>query len=252
MITATILTKNSSETLEASLRSLQDFSEVLIFDTGSEDTTWEVAKKFPNVRLVQGMFRGFGPTHNEASSLATFDWIFSVDSDEVLSPELGQEIAELTLTDTCVYSLPRHNYFRGKWMRCCAGWYPDRVVRLYNRKSTRFTDDAVHEKIISDGLKVITLHSPLIHTPYRRISAFLDKMQTYSTLFAEANCGKRSSSLGKAIFHGFFAFWKSYLFKRGFLGGTEGLIISLYNAHTAYYKYLKLAEYNQNQDRSSF
>jgi glycosyltransferase involved in cell wall biosynthesis len=247
MMTATILAKDSAETLEATLRSLQSFPEVVVFDTGSKDATCEIALRFSNVRLIQGTFKGFGPTHNEASSSATYDWIFSVDSDEVLSPELAKEIASLSLSDSCVYSIPRHNYFRGKWIRCCAGWYPDRIVRLYNRKTTRFTDAAVHERVISDSLRVIPLTSPLLHTPYRSISAFLDKMQKYSTLFAEENCGKRNSSLTAAIVHAFFAFWKSYLLKRGFLGGAEGFIISLYNAHTAYYKYLKLAEYNKKR-----
>ena len=240
MISATILTKNSEETLAATLESLRSFPEVLVVDTGSADRTLEIAKGFANVRVLLKPFQGFGKTHNIASSLAANDWILSIDSDEVLSFELAAEILGKNLDRSSVYSLDRHNYFQGKHIKYCAGWYPDRIVRLYHRKTTRFTDDAVHEKILTPNLKIVPLAHRLIHTPYRTIDQFIHKMQLYSTLFAEQNREKKSS-LTKAIAPGLAAFFKSYILKRGFLGGKEGLIISLYNGHTAYYKYLKLA-----------
>lgn len=245
MISATILTKNSEATLATTLESLKRFPEVLILDTGSADRTLEIAKAFPNVRIVNEGFQGFGKTHNVASGLATHDWILSVDSDEVLSPELSAEILGLSLDSKCVYSLDRHNHFRGKHIKYCAGWHPDRIVRLYHRKATQFSDDRVHEKIITQNSRVVPLRHRLIHTPYRTMEEFLNKMQFYSTLFAEQNAGVKKSSLGKAIAHGLAAFLKSYILKRGFLGGSEGFIISLYNGHTAYYKYLKLAFINK-------
>jgi glycosyltransferase involved in cell wall biosynthesis len=244
VITATVLTKNSAATLLATLESLRRFPEVLILDTGSTDKTLEIGRSFPNVRIVEREFQGFGKTHNVASELAAHDWILSIDSDEILSPELGSEILLLELDSQCVYSIDRHNYFEGKHIQCCAGWYPDRIIRLYNRKSTQFSEDRVHEKIISDGFRIVPLSHALIHTPYQTIEQFLHKMQVYSTLFADQNAGVKHSSLGKAIRHGLAAFLKSYFLKRGFLGGREGFIISLYNGHTAYYKYLKLAFQN--------
>jgi glycosyltransferase involved in cell wall biosynthesis len=241
VISATILTKNSEATLAGAIASLRGFPEVLIFDTGSTDRTLEIAESFPNVRIVKGAFQGFGKTHNLASSLASHDWILSIDSDEIVSPELSSEILKLVLVPDAVYSLDRHNYFQGKHIKYCAGWHPDRIVRLYHRKMTQFSEDRVHEKIIASGLRVVPLYHRLIHTPYRTIEEFIHKMQFYSTLFAEQNAGKKQSSLGKAIAHGVAAFFKSYLLKRGFLAGREGFIISVYNGHTAYYKYLKLA-----------
>jgi glycosyltransferase involved in cell wall biosynthesis len=246
MISVTILTKNSEGTLAATLASLQKFPEVLVYDSGSTDSTLEIAQKFFNVKIIHGQFIGFGPTHNAASSLAANDWILSVDSDEVLTEALCDEILSLCLNADRVYQIDRHNYFNGKWIRWCGGWYPDPVVRLYHRKSTRFTDDSVHEKVIVEGMQLTSLASAMIHVPYRNIADFLAKMQIYSTLFAEQHKNKKSSSLGKAIAHGSFAFLKSYLLKKGFLGGKEGLIISLYNGHTALYKYLKLLERNKD------
>lgn len=247
MISVTILTRNCEQTLRPTLQSLKSFSEVIVWDTGSTDSTLEIAKEFPNVKTVTGTFVGFGPTHNLASSQASHDWILSIDSDEVLSPELIDEIQQLKLNEDQVYSLNRKNFFNKKWIRWCGGWHPDRVVRLYHRQKTHFSDAQVHEKIISNHLKVVELNSSLLHTPYRNMSDFLSKMQTYSTLFAEQNRQKKSSCIWKAILHGWQAFIKSYFFKRGFLGGKEGFIISAYNGHTAFYKYLKLMEVNEKE-----
>lgn len=244
-ISVTILTKNAGETLLSTLMSVQKFPEIIILDTGSTDDTLKIAEQFPNVKIFSTNFTGFGPLHNQATALATGDWVLSIDSDEVLTPELGEEIQKLTLDPETVYSLPRDNYFNGKRIRYCAGWYPDPVVRLYNRRTTHFTDDAVHEKVVTDGLRLVALKSPLKHTPYRNMAHFLDKMQKYTTLFAEQNRGKKHSSVSKALGHSVGAFIKNYFFKRGFMGGKEGLIISLYNAQTAFYKYLKLAELNK-------
>ena len=241
MISVTILAKNSAETLEATLDSVKRFSEVLLYDTGSTDKTLEIAARYPNVRVVHESFMGFGPSHNYASAMASYDWILSIDSDEVLSPALSEEILSLSLDSSCVYSIDRHNYFNGKWIRCCAGWYPDRIVRLYNKKQTSFSNDAVHEKVLVKDLKVIPLQGALNHTPYRSIEAFLAKMQTYSTLFAEQNAGKKKSSALKAFGHAFASLFKNLILKRGIFGGKEGWIISFYNAHTTFYKYLKLA-----------
>lgn len=245
-ISVTILTKNSEKYLSQLLDSLTAFDEVLIYDNGSTDDTFEIAKGFSNVKIVVGPFEGFGPTHNKASSYAKHPWILSIDSDELTTPEMVKEIASLTLQEDAVYSFPRHNYFNGKFIRWC-GWYPDRQRRLYHRDKTQFTNAQVHEAIITSNMRLIKLKGPLIHYSYDSIADFLSKMQSYSTLFAQQNQGKKSSSQYKALIHGLFAFIKSYILKRGFLGGYEGFVISAYNGHTAFYKYLKLYEANKRE-----
>lgn len=244
-ISATILTKNCPKYLREVLRALDSFGEVALYDNGSTDETLSIAGAFPNVSIHEGPFLGFGPTHNKISTLAKNEWILSIDSDEVVTPELVQTINELELNPKCIYTFPRHNYFNGKWIRWC-GWYPDRVIRLYHRDHAKFSGDQVHESIQKKGLRVVNLDSPIVHYSYGSIHDFLSKMQTYSDLFAKQNKGKKSSSLTKAILHGFWAFLKSYILKRGFLAGKEGYIISAYNGHTAFYKYLKLAEANND------
>jgi glycosyltransferase involved in cell wall biosynthesis len=244
MISVTILCKNNQSQIKDALAPLASFDEVLIFDTGSTDKTVDVAKTFSNVTIKSGTLDGFGTTHNLASSFAKNDWILSIDSDEVATKELVEEILKLDLDPQTVYLIPRHNLYRGKWIRWC-GWHPDYQIKLYNKKITSFTDAKVHESVICKGMKKVKLKNPLLHFSYQSINDFLNKMQTYSSLFAEQNKGKKKSSPLIAIGHGFWTFVKSYLIKRGFMGGYEGFLISAYNGHTAFYKYLKLYEENK-------
>ena len=170
-------------------------------------------------------------------------WILSLDSDEVLSKEAVSTLSSKELSFNKVYSFPFHNYFNQRFIKWC-GWYQDRHIRLFPKDRAKFSSDFVHEKVLYEGLTEEKLTTPIEHHSYREISDFLDKMQRYSTLFAEQNRYKKTSSLSKAIFHGCFAFFKSYILKRGIFGGKEGFIIALYNSQTAYYKYLKLWESN--------
>ncbi len=248
MFSACILAKNSEATLPSTLASLCDCSEVLLVDTGSRDRTLEIARSFPNVSIRETPFTGFGELRNLAAEWAKYDWILAIDTDEVLSKELREELFNLSLDPNCVYAINRHNYYNKKKILGC-GWHPERCVRLYHRDKTAFSNRAVHEKIIPGDLKIIELKSPIYHTPYRSTSDFLAKMQHYSDLFAKEFRGKKRATFATALGHGIWAFLKSYLLKRGIFCGKEGFLISLYNANTAFYKYLKLAEANQTLSR---
>lgn len=242
MISVCILTKNAASTLRATLDSLRSFSEVILLDNGSTDETLSLARAYPNVQIHETPFIGFGPLRNKASLLARYDWILSVDSDEIVSPALLAEIDQLSLDPACAYVLPRHNYYNGKRIRGC-GWDPEYVARLYHREHARFSDAQVHESLIANRKQ--RLSGPLYHTPYRSTTDFLAKMQHYSTLFAEQNQGKKRASFPIALLHASAAFCRSYFLKRGIFCGAEGFLISLYNANTTLYKYLKLAEKNR-------
>ncbi len=244
-ISVHVLTKNSAATLAATLTSLKTFPEVIVLDTGSVDETLALAAQFDNVVVHKAPLKGFGESHNYAAALASYDWILSIDSDEVLSLALIEELHAIDLDSQCVYAILRDNYFNGRKINFCAGWHPDWVVRLYHRKRTQFSNDAVHEKVMSEGLRTVCLRNTLKHVPYRSIADFLEKMHAYSSLFALQHQGKKRASLARALFHSAVAFFKNYFLKRGIFGGREGIILSLYNAQTTYYKYLKLAELNK-------
>ena len=239
MISVTIVVKDGSRYLKTVLEALKPFEEVLIYDTGSTDNTLEIARSFSNCRIEEAPFEGFGKAHNRAAAKAKHPWILSIDADEILSTSLVEEILALRLEKDTVYSLPFQNFYRGKQVRI---WDPEKHVRLYNKEKTQFTEAKIHEGVEIDEMRVIELSHCVLHYSYGSISDFLTKMERYSTLFAEQYRGKRSSSPAKALFHGIGAFWKGYLLKRGFLDGYRGLLISLYMAHTAFYKYMKLYE----------
>lgn len=243
MITVTILNMNGGRVLKEVLDALTSFEQVLICDSGSTDNSLQIAATFANVTIYNTPFDGFGKAHNHAAKLANYDWILSIDSDEVVSKELVEEIHALHLNPSTLYELPFHNYFNERWIKWC-GWYPESHIRLYNRKNTSFTDAAVHEGVKSAGLKVVKLQHPVLHYSYSSISDFLVKMERYSTLFAQHYVGKKRASFLTALTHGAYAFFKSYVLQRGILGGVEGYLISRYNGETAFYKYLKLRELN--------
>ncbi len=238
-ISVTILTKNAEKNLEKTLESVKNFSDIIILDNGSTDNTLAIAERYPHVRIFKSSFIGFGPLHNLASSYALYDWIFSIDSDEVLSEALFDEITALQLEEKLVYSCPRKNFYQGRHVKGC-GWGTDRVVRLFNRHFFSFSQDQVHEKVMAPRISMVNLKKPLLHTPYHSVSDFLRKMQLYSDLFAEQSHRKSSPLI--ALGHGFMAFFKSYILKKGLFDGYAGFLISAYNGHTAFYKYLKLYE----------
>jgi glycosyltransferase involved in cell wall biosynthesis len=246
-ISATILTKNSAARLDKVLRALSWCDEVLVLDTGSTDETIRIAGRHPNASIhrLDGPFPGFGRAHGRAVALARNDWILSVDSDEIVSSALAEEISGIRLDPNTVYSIPFHNYFGGRLITTC-GWYPETHERLFNRTATSFCASEVHERVQTHGLKQERLRNPVGHYSYGSLGDFLRKMQFYSQLFADQHAGSRRSSAAKAVTRSTWAFFKSYCLQRGCLQGREGLIISAYKAQTVFWKYLLLEEANMD------
>jgi len=242
-ISATIITKNSARTIEKTLNSLSFIDEIIILDNGSTDDTLKIASSFHNVKIHIAEFIGFGPLHNLAIEKAHHDWILSIDSDEVITNELKQALEKQHLDSDCVYSFAFQNILFGKKVRH-SGWYSDRHIRLFHRNKTKFSDDFVHEKILTEGLKEIRFKDHIEHHSYLEVSDFLRKLQIYTDLFKEQNLGN-PSSFSKAFWHGCFAFFKTFFLQLGFLDGKNGFIIAFYQFQTAFYKYLKLWEANR-------
>ena len=247
-ISATILTRNSQGLLREVLASLRWCDEVVVLDTGSTDATLTIAAQFANVSLHQltGPFPGFGRAHQRAVALARNDWILSIDSDEIVSSELRDEILRRPLDPRAVYAIPFQNYFNGKLITTC-GWAPDRHERLFHRRSTNFCASEVHERVRTTDLAVLALRGTIRHYSYRSLEDFLCKMSAYSRLFAAQNAGRRRSSPVKAVSRSLWAFGKSYVLERGILQGAEGLVISAYKAQTVFWKYMMLREANQRE-----
>ncbi|MCI5968478.1 glycosyltransferase family 2 protein [Helicobacter sp.] len=246
-ISAVILTKNSSRLLREVLEALESLDEVVILDNGSSDSTLEIAKSFKNTSIHHHTFIGFGAMKKLGANLAKNDWILTLDSDEIASKELIDEIASLKLNPNYCYTYDVKNYFNGKHIYSC-GWGNDRCIGLYHKCYFNFNTELVHESIIplsNRPIQTFDLKGYITHYPYENLESFLDKMQKYSTLFAKEKCGKKQSSIFKAITHSTWCFVKNYFLQKGILQGYEGFVIASYNAQTAFWKYLKLYENNK-------
>jgi glycosyltransferase involved in cell wall biosynthesis len=247
-VSVVILTKNNQNTIEKTLNSLLDFEDVVVYDNGSRDETMNIVKKFPNVNLVQGEFKGFGWTKNKAASYSKNDWVMIIDSDEVLNKDLLEYLKNKNLKDDTVYRLNSNGYYKDIQVKY-SGWTLT-VKRLYNKKVTSFNDnDEVHEHVLSKGLKEELLKGSINHYSYHTISEFIIKADRYSTLFATNNVGKKSSSPSKAFFNGMYSFFRTYILKQGFRDGYVGLIIAFSHAVTNFYKYIKLYELNKELEK---
>jgi glycosyltransferase involved in cell wall biosynthesis len=238
-----MIAKDAEKTIGKTLESLKAFNEVVLYLNNCSDRTEEIAKSYSNVNVVHGEFLGFGPTKNQATTHATNDWILSLDSDECLTETFVDNLKNRELKDDTVYTILRTNHYKTRQIKHC--WGDDVIVRLYNRSKTKFTDKKVHEKIIDDGLKKEMLEGIVEHYPYSTQTDFIVKLDRYSTIFAEDNVGKKSSSPLKAILNAHFSFFKTYFLKRGFLDGSAGLIIAFSHMATNFYKYMKLYEMNK-------
>jgi len=243
-ISAVVLVKNNEKTLQATLESLKAFDDVVVYDNGSTDQSMEIAKRYPNVNLVRGEFKGFGWTKNHAASFAKHDWIIIVDSDEVVDTALLHTVQTKNLDDNTVYQLNFKAFYKEIQVKHC-GWNDQKIKRVYNRSVAGYNDNDVHEDIMTDGLEVEVLEGNMEHYSYHSMSEFIIKADRYSTLFAQNNVGKRSSSPLKAFLNGGYSFIRTYIFKRGFLDGYVGLLIAYSHMVTNFYKYLKLYELNK-------
>ncbi|RBQ29850.1 glycosyltransferase family 2 protein [Aliarcobacter vitoriensis] len=247
-ISVVVLAKNNEKTIDKTLKSLVGFDDVVVYDNGSTDKTMQIAKSFSNVNLVQGEFKGFGWTKNQASSFAKNDWILVIDSDEVVDSELLGELKNKVLDEKIVYKLNFKAFYKDIQVKYC-GWNNQKIKRLYNKTITSYNSNDVHEDIIIDGLKIEELKGNVEHYSYHTISEFIIKADRYSTLFAQNNMGKKSSSPTKAFFNGMYSFIRTYIFKQGFRDGYVGLIISYSHMVTNFYKYIKLYELNKENKR---
>lgn len=240
-ISVTIITLNEEKNIGECLESLTWADEIVVLDSQSDDRTVELARRHTD-RVFIEPWSGQGAHKNRAIDLAQGPWIFSIDADERVSPELAQEIRDVVNRASCdAYALRRKNMYRGQWIRHC-GWWPDWVTRLFRKGAARFNDEVIHDTLETNG-SIGKLQKPLIHHSFENASAFLERAHRYSAHQAEMmyRNGKRAS-LFTALSHALFEYLNTYLFRRGFLDGSAGLLIAISNGIGTFYKYIILRE----------
>lgn len=228
LMSVVMMTRNEAHNIKACLESLQDFDEVIVVDNGSSDETCAIVELFPNARLLLSDWKGYGGTRQVGVDAATHDWIFWFDADERMTPELMRELqSALThASPTTVLSIPRRNFFVGHEIRGC-GWSSDRVSRVFNRKTTRFDDKAVHEGLTAqEKLRIVQLQNVLLHYSYQSVRQFFRKNLNYALLAADehARVG-RSVRSWQLFLRPLWEFFRTFFLKQGFRDGLRGLII---------------------------
>ncbi len=237
-----LITRNEEANLADCLASLEGIAQqIVVVDTNSSDRTLEIAKSYGAAIAQPPDWPGFGPQKNRALDLATGEWVLSLDADERLTPALKSEIVTAIHHSAHVdcFAIPRLSWYCGRFIRH-SGWNPDYVDRLFKRGSARFSDDLVHERLITSG-QVAKLENPMLHYSFMNYSQVLQKIDRYSTASAEQAFAKgKTSTPLKAVLHGVWSFFRTYFLQAGFLDGPQGFTLAMSNAQGTYYRYVKL------------
>lgn len=238
-ISATIITRNEERNLPRAIESLRCCDEILVVDSGSTDRTVEIAERY-GARVLEANWRGYAGQKNYASDQAAHDWILSIDADEALSEDLEGEIWALKKRGPAfdAYTVPRMAQYLGKWI-LHSGWYPDRKIRLFDRRQARWVGDYVHESVFSQG-RVGELEGNLLHYTCQSLTEHLKTMNGYTTLAAE-ELAARKKRIGyhHLLLAPPWTFFRTYVLQRGFLDGLEGLAIAYMASLYTFMKYAK-------------
>jgi len=238
-ISATIITFNEQKNIARAIESLRCCDEVVVVDSGSTDRTAEIARRL-GARVLEHPWEGFAKQKNIAAGAAAHDWILSIDADESLSEALEAEIWQLKKRgpEFDAYTVPRLAQYLGRWI-LHSGWYPDRKVRLYDRRKARWVGSYVHESVQVDG-RIGHLEANLLHYTCDSLSQHLETMNRYTTLAAEQLVAEKVRiGWRHLLVDPPWTFFRTYVLKLGFLDGVEGLAIAYMAAVYNFVKYAK-------------
>lgn len=250
--------KNEEANLRRGLPALTWADEIFMVDSQSTDRTVEVAESF-GAKVVQFHFNGTYPKKkNWALDNLPFrnEWVLIVDADEVITPELAEEIRDAVKRQGADgYYVNRRFMFMGRWIKHC-GYYPSWNLRLFRHRLGRYErlsaaadtnsgDNEVHEHIFLKG-KSAKLKNDMFHFAYPDIFAWVEKHNRYSSWEAFTSLGGASGhcldapqislelrmkralkrAAKKMPFRATSRFFYHYILRGGFLDGREGLILS--------------------------
>ena len=252
LISAVIITKNEERNIRRCLESLRGVADdIVVVDSGSTDKTEEICNEF-GVKFVHQDWLGYSEQKNFANNLAANDWVLSIDADEELSEPLRKSILELKnrqFADEVVFSMNRLTSYCGHWIRHC-GWYPDRKIRIWNRKVGHWQGE-IHETIeFSVDVKEVLLKGDLLHYSFATAQDYENQMFKFAEMRGQHYFykGRKNAGFMMAVSPAF-SFVQHYIFRLGFLDGADGLHICRIAAKANRLKYKKLKELTIGQSR---
>lgn len=246
-ISVVIICRNEAGIIGKSITAVQAFTDdVVVVDSGSTDGTQQIVTAM-GARLLETNWEGYGSNKNKGVAMARYNWILSVDADEVIDDRLSQEIQKLLLADeSIVYNILFRAFFGNKMIRF-GEWANDAHIRLYNRHHTRWSEAQVHEILeLPAGTKVISLKGYIHHYTSRNIQDFAVKTVNYAMLNAMKyhQQGKKAGVIKSGV-AATFSFIYNYLLRLGFLDGEAGFTVAKMNAWYTWLKYSRLRELNK-------
>jgi hypothetical protein len=248
-LSVVLITLDCADTLAHCLDSVAWAEEIVIADSGSVDGTVELARA-RGARVVHQAWLGFGKQKQFAVEQATHDWVLCLDTDERVTPELRDAIeVALRSPSQHAYEFPRCNRFLGRYLRHGEG-YPDLSLRLFHKSHARWSEDVVHEKVITLGT-VGRLDGDLLHESAETLDSYLAKQNRYTTLAAEELVGQGGGvSRLQMLLSPLFRFVKFYFFRLGFLDGLPGLVHIVIGCFNSFCKYAKMIEIQKRRGYS--
>ena len=252
MLSVIIITKNEQDRIARCLDSVRSVAdEIIVLDSGSSDNTVDIVKKYTD-RVYQTDWPGYGPQKQRALALATHEWVLSIDADEVLTPQLAEEIQVLLSRS------PKETSFKMQWevvlfgSKLKYGRGARYVERLFKREGAQFSDDLIHEKVIPAKGGTARLRGKLLHYSNRDFAHLLNKMSLYSSLSAEKKhqTGRYGGGLLIATLRALWVFVQIYILKLGFLDGGRGFLMAVIFMQYTFNKYagawaMRLDEHNK-------
>lgn len=238
-----VICRDEAHQIARCLESVRFADEIVVLDSGSTDGTADVARRFTQLVFHQPWL-GFGPQKNAAIDRCTGDWVLAIDCDEHVDAELADSVRK-AMTDPSGHAgfrVRRRSTLLGRPVRF-GDWMRDRPLRLFRRNAGRFSEDAVHERLLLQGSEGL-LRGILHHHPFHTLHAMVETMNRYSDLSARAP-NRPGSPPPVALLRAIGAFVRGYLLKGGFLDGVAGLLVAVGTAEGTFWRHVKRWERNR-------
>lgn len=240
-LTVAVIALNAEPQIAGLLASVGFADEVLVVDSGSTDGTARLALEH-GARVIHKDWLGFGRQKQYAVTSARNDWVLCLDVDERVTPELARSIrGALAAGRFKAWRMSRRNRFMGAWLSHGEG-YPDWTLRLFHRGHASWSNDEVHEAVLTTT-EVGRLEGDLLHDSAEDVASYMVKQNRYTTLHAQAlfRQGVRAG-YARLFLNPLARFLKFYVFKLGFLDGGPGFAHVVIGCNNTFHKYLKLIE----------
>ena len=241
-LSVVVLTKNEEKRIAACLDSVKWADEIVVVDDGSTDDTIGIVRKYTD-RVVVKKMDIEGRHRNWAYAQARNCWVLSLDADEIVTPELKEEIASVLKAGPREngFTIPRRNYIGDYWVKY-GGWYPSPQLKLFRKDKFRYEEAAVHPRAFMDD-PCGHLKSDLIHFTYRDIEDFLRKLNNQTTYEAQKWFGQnKPMRLGRFIWRSMDRFVRAYFVRKGYKDGFIGFTIAYFASLYQFISYLKYRE----------